>query len=370
MTDTSLKLPFYAKATIILIGLIAFIWILYIAGNIILPFIFSVIIAILLNPIVNFFVRKKVNRIFAIGIALFLTFIVIAGFCTLIFSQTSHLTESLPVLIDKISEMLSQITTWTSDYFHIKPNSIHDWIADRKSELLFNSGSAIGKTLIFLGEGILIAILLPVYIFLILFYKPLLLESIHRIFGTINDKKVSEIIKQINKVIQQYLIGLLIELFIVAALEIIALWILGIEYAILLGIIGALLNLIPYIGGVIAVALPMMIALVTKSTPMFALYIMIIYYIIQLIDNNYIVPKIVASKVKINALFSILAILIGNAVWGIPGMFLSIPLLAIIKLIFDHIDSLKPYGFLLGDTMPSIIHYKSFNINKIKIRHV
>ncbi len=266
--------------------------------------------------------------------------------------------------------MLSQITTWTSDYFHIKPNSIHDWIADRKSELLFNSGSAIGKTLIFLGEGILIAILLPVYIFLILFYKPLLLESIHRIFGTINDKKVSEIIKQINKVIQQYLIGLLIELFIVAALEIIALWILGIEYAILLGIIGALLNLIPYIGGVIAVALPMMIALVTKSTPMFALYIMIIYYIIQLIDNNYIVPKIVASKVKINALFSILAILIGNAVWGIPGMFLSIPLLAIIKLIFDHIDSLKPYGFLLGDTMPSIIHYKSFNINKIKIRHV
>jgi len=85
---------------------------------------------------------------------------------------------------------------------------------------------------------------------------------------------------------------------------------------------------------------------------------MVLFYIIQIIDNNYIVPKVVASKVKLNALFSIIVVFIGNALWGVPGMFLSIPLLAIVKLICDHIESLKPWGFLLGDTMPPLIKIK------------
>jgi len=109
-----------------------------------------------------------------------------------------------------------------------------------------------------------------------------------------------------------------------------------------------------------------MVALATKSTPWYPLYVLVGYYIIQLIDNNYIVPYIVASKVKINALFSIIVVFIGNALWGVPGMFLSIPLIAVVKLIFDHIDSLKPWGFLLGDSMPSILRIKPIRIMPIK----
>jgi predicted PurR-regulated permease PerM len=114
--------------------------------------------------------------------------------------------------------------------------------------------------------------------------------------------------------------------------------------------------MIPYIGGIVAVAMPMIVALVTKTTPIYALYVLLAYYVIQLIDNNYIVPIIVASKVKINALFSIIVVIAGNALWGIPGMFLSIPLLAIVKLICDHIEPLKPWGFLLGDSMPPLLN--------------
>jgi predicted PurR-regulated permease PerM len=209
--------------------------------------------------------------------------------------------------------------------------------------------------------------LLPVYIFLILFYQPIIIESIRRFFAESNQKEVSEIISQTKTVIQRYLTGLVIEAIIVAALDTVALLILGIEYAFLLGIIGALLNIIPYIGGLIAVALPMIVALVTKSSPFYALYVLAAYYFIQIIDNNYIVPKIVASKVKINALFSIIVIIAGNALWGIPGMFLSIPLLAIVKLICDHIESLKPLGFLLGDTMPPLLKISQI-IKKIKIK--
>ena len=193
---------------------------------------------------------------------------------------------------------------------------------------------------------------------MILFYQPLLLDFIHKLFRTENQSQVTVIVTQTKTVVQRYLVGLLIEAVIIATLNSVGLLILGIDYAILIGILGALLNVIPYIGGLVAVAMPMMIALVTKSSPIFALYVMAVYYFIQLIDNNYIVPKIVASKVRVNALVSIIVVLAGGALWGVPGMFLSIPLTAIIKVICDNIESLKPFGFLLGDTMPDIAIFK------------
>lgn len=194
---------------------------------------------------------------------------------------------------------------------------------------------------------------------MILFYQPLLIEFLHRLFGKSNRDKVSEIINQIKTLIQQYLIGLLIEVVIIAALYTIGLLILGIEYALILGILGALLNLIPYLGSIIAASLPMIIAIITKPSPWFALLVLALYIFIQFIDNNFIVPKIVASKVKINALASIIAVVTFGALWGIQGMLVAIPLIAIAKLIFDHIDSLKPWGFVLGDDMPSLSSRKT-----------
>jgi len=363
--EKELKIPFYAKVTIFLIGIFALLTMLYIAKGIIVPLVFAIIIAILLNPVVNFFVRKRINRVLSIVITLLLTFLVIAGFGAFFFSQASRFSESWPLFVDKFTETLNQAITWASGYFDIDPTKIHEWIARTKSELIDTSGAAIGKTIVTVGSGLVILFLLPLYIFLILFYQPLLLDFIHKLFAEIHQSQVSEIVSQTKTVVQRYLFGLVIEAIIVATMNSVALLLLGIQYAILIGIIGALLNLIPYIGGLVAVALPMMIAIVTKSTAWYALYVLGAYYFIQLVDNNYIVPKIVASKVKINALFSILVVIAGNALWGIPGMFLSIPLLAIVKLIFDHIEPLKPWGFLLGDTMPSLLKIPPI-IKKIK----
>ena len=202
---------------------------------------------------------------------------------------------------------------------------------------------------------------------MILFYQPILIEFIRRISGSNYESHVREIVTQIKTVIQRYLVGLVIEAAIMAALNTIALLILGIQYAFILGILAALLNVIPYIGGIIAVAMPMMVALATKSTAWYAFYVLALYYFIQLIDNHYISPYIVASKVKINALFSVIIVLVGNALWGVPGMFLAMPLLAIVKLICDHIEQLKPFGFLLGDTMPPLLKIELI-IKKIKIK--
>jgi predicted PurR-regulated permease PerM len=140
---------------------------------------------------------------------------------------------------------------------------------------------------------------------------------------------------------------------------------LGIDYAIILGITGAILNIIPYVGGVIAIALPMIIAFVTKDSISYPILVFFVYIFIQFIDNHFIIPKIVASRVQINALISVIVVLIGSALWGIPGMFLSIPLTAIIKVIFDHIEPLKPWGYLLGNVVPTASKF-SFNKQKNK----
>ena len=348
-------IPFYAKTTILLIGLFVFIAMLYIAQDILLPLVFAVLIAIVLQPVLKIFLRLGINRVISIIITLFLTIIVIAAFGLFLYSQISRFSDSWPILVEKFNTTSNEIITYLSGYFDINPMKIHEWIKQTQSEIINANTAMIGKTLSQVGGWLVAVFLVPVYIFLILLYEPLILEFIHKVFGKSNQNQVGEVVGQTKTVIQRYLFGLMIEAVIVATLQAGTLFIMGIEYAILLGILGALLNTIPYIGGLVAVALPMMVAMITIDSAMYPIYILVVYYIIQLIDNNFIVPKIVASKVKINALFSIIVVIAGNVLWGIPGMFLSIPLLAIVKLIFDNIEPLKPWGLLLGDTMPSML---------------
>ncbi|MGQ7870369.1 AI-2E family transporter [Sunxiuqinia sp. sy24] len=353
--DKILQLPFYAKASLILIGLYVLISMLYIGRSIIVPLVFAVIIAIVLHPVINFFTRMGIKRVIAIIITIFLSFLVIAAFGGLIMLQASKFSQSWPIMVDRISDMINEAISALSVYADISPGEVNAYIEQGKEEMLNLGKAAIGDTIVTIGSTIMVLLLVPVYVFIILFYHSLLVDFLHQVFGKSDQAQVSTIISKTKSVVQRYLVGLIIEAVIIAVMNSVALLALGIEYAILLGIIGALLNVIPYVGGLVAVALPMIVALATETSDMYAVYVLVLYYIIQLIDNNYIVPIIVSSKVKINALFSIIVVFAGNALWGIPGMFLSIPLLAIVKLIFDHIEPLKPWGFLFGDTMPSFL---------------
>jgi predicted PurR-regulated permease PerM len=350
-----MKFPLTAKISLFLMGLVSLLLILYVAQGVILPLIFAIIIAIILHPVVNLIIRLRINRIIAIAITLVLSLIVIAGFSTFLYSQFKSLSESLPIFISRGTQIFNETNEWASSYFDLNPERIDGWIAKFKTEVVNNSGDRIGKTLLNLGTLLGAFFIIPVYIFLLLYYHPLLLEFFRRLFGEGNRGEVNSIIAEVKTVIQSYLVGLSIEVAIVATLYTIGLLILGIEYALVLAILGALLNLIPYLGAILAALMPMLVAFATKSSPWFAFLVLAMYIFIQIIDNNLIVPKIVASKVKINMLVSIFVVIAFGILWGIPGMFLSIPLTAIIKLIFDHIEPLKPWGFLIGDTMPPIL---------------
>jgi predicted PurR-regulated permease PerM len=346
--------PFYIKAPLILIGTIAFLYVLYLGQSIFVPLVFALFISILVNPIVNFLIRHKVPRIIAIFVGLLVVMILTAALLFFISMQFSMFAKTYPELKLKFTETGNDLVNWCALKMNLEPDAIINWISDTGKKFLDNMTGSLGATILTVGNALVLMVLIPVEVFLILFYKHLLLEFIRKLFNQTHHKAVADVLYSINGLIRSYLFGLVIEGVIVATLNSVGLLVLGIRYAIILGITGAILNVIPYIGGIIAFALPMITAFVTKS-PISAVWVFVVYTVIQFIDNHYLVPYVVASKVKINALIAIVVVLAGNFLWGIPGMFLAIPLTALIKVVCDHIEPLKPYGFLLGDTVPPSI---------------
>ena len=360
----TVKFPFYAKASLIFIGLISLIGTLYIGRGIIIPLIYATILATVLSPLVIFLEKKGMNRLWAIIISLFTMLIMLVMLGMFFYSQIDMFTQTLPKLIEKFSNALTRLLNWSSEHYNVSPKRLKGTITDLEVEIMNYGKSSIGATLSMFGNILTLVLLIPVYIFMILFYQPLLLDFIRKLFGKANQKEVESVMISTKFIIQKYLSALMLEAIIVATLNSVALLIIGVEYAIMLGVMGAIINVIPYIGGIISIALPIIVAMATMPSASYSLVILVAYLVIQFFDVHYIVPKIVASKVRLNALVSIIAVLTGGAIWGVPGMFLSIPLTAIVKVIFDHIEDLKPWGFLLGDTIPAI------RIMKLKTKQV
>ncbi len=361
------NLPFYAKASLTLIGLFVLINMLSIGRSIIVPLLFASIFSILLSTVVDFLVQKKMDRLFAIILTVCVAVLIGALLTAWISTKANLLIDAYPLLMEKLDKLQAQFIPWFADHFNLDARTANKWVNDARTDLTHLSGSSIGDTLVSVGGIVGILLLLPVYIFLFLYYQPILIEFVHRAVGRQHENELSIVLSQTRSILKGYFAGLLIELVIVAILNSIGLLALGIQFAILLGIGGAVLNMIPYIGGAIQLVITMLMALLTKVDPMYAVYVAIVFFAIQVVDNNFIMPKIVGSKVKINALVAIVVVIAGGALWGVAGMFLAIPMIALIKVVFDRIEELQPWGFLLGDTMPPMVRIKLPGKRKVNV---
>ena len=343
------KYPFYLKTTVILFGLILFIYVIFNLREILVPLAFSVLLAVLLNPLINLFQSWHIPKVIAITLALLLAFVLIAAIIYFISVELASFSDKLPVLKSKSAELVNKCQQAINREFNIPIKKQQQYISQAENGIQPLIAATVGTVMGTLG----MVVLLPVYTFLFVYYKILILNFLYESFAETNSKEVSIVLKQVKGAIQSYMFGLLLEALIVATLNAAALFALGVDYAILLGLLGAILNILPFIGGILAVLLPLIIATITKDGFNTQIAVMIAYTIIQFIDNHFLVPYIVSSKVKINALISIIIVLLGWAVWGVPGMFLSIPFIGILKIIFDRIPELKHWGKLLGSEVPT-----------------
>lgn len=363
MTET-IKLPFYAKLTCILLILISFGAITYIGSNIITPILLAFLFTVLLLPLHSFLYLKLR---FPIYIASFLTVVIfvlcIAAILAFISFQVTDIANDFDIIKKNAIAFFNNVQSYINEKFQISIWEQKRYIEKVTSDSVQNGPGTIGTAIGSLSNVLFDGMLVIVFTFLFLLYKTHFILFLAKLFSKEDHSKLKVIITQIKISINNYILGLIFELFVVSILTGLGLWIIGAKYFILLGLITGILNLIPYIGIMIAGALTVLSSLTATPDVSIILSILIVNIIVQFIDNNILVPLIINSKVEINALVSIIGIIVGGGVAGISGMFLAIPLLAILKIIFDRIESLEPWGYLMGNHMPKKFTWR---IRKVK----
>ena len=349
MASLKQSAPFYTKLAMVLVSLIALFYIAILGKDILAPLIFALLFAVLLLPVCGFMERRlKFPRSLASLSSVLLLVLSLAGLLYLVGSQVSSLAEDWPQFKQQVLTSVDSLQHWISLKFHIRIKQQMTYVNTATSKLLETGSSVIGDVLVSFSSLLVFLVFILIDTFFLLYYRRLIIKFLVAVFKEENSVLVYDIIAEIQSRIRQYILGLLLEMVIVATASGLALWILGVEYALLLGLLIGLFNLIPYIGIACALVLSTVVTFASAGTAKLLLVICTILGI-HLVDSNVLLPVIVGSKVRINALITILAVIVGENVWGITGTFLAIPVIAIIKIVFDRIEPLKPWGMLLGD---------------------
>lgn len=347
---TSNPKPFYHQLShgLIAIGLITLG--IYLGQDIIVPLAMAALLAVLLRPFEAWLIRLGVPKVLAITIAVTVTVLVLSGIAILISMQISNFAEEWPKLKNNINDAYRDIRKWIRREYSVSYRQQDQYLKNAQTKTLENFQAA--ETLNIITGPLGSLVLVPIYIFLFLYYRAMLLHFIVVLFAEKHKAKVLETVGEIKSIIQSYMVGLMLETGAVAIMNSVGLLILNVQYAILLGVMAAILNLVPYIGGLVAIVLAVMVTFINHPDIYTLAGVAGVFLVVQFIDNNLLVPLVIGSKVRINALVSIVGVLLGGALAGISGMFLSIPVIAILKVIFDRVDGLKPWGVLLGDETP------------------
>lgn len=339
--------PSYQRFSLITLGLVALVFALSVLQTLVVPLLFSLFLAILLDPLVKVFTRWHLPRFLGISVAVLIAMAALAGLGYFIATQATHFSEAIPQLKEKLADFGVEIENWLGRKTTVEPADVEAAMDKVKEEGMEKSGAIVGGTLSTVGTMFGFFFLLPVFTFLIIYYKELFHNFLALLFKMKDQHTLEEVLGQTKGVVQSYLLGLIFEAAIVATLNWVGLMVIGVKYALLMAVLGAVLNLIPYIGMIIATILPMVVAIAFQDIQA-ALWVLALYSVVQFVDNHFIVPLVVASRVQVNALMSIVVVIAGGMLWGIPGMFLSIPLSAMLKVIFDRIPGLQPWGYVLG----------------------
>lgn len=344
-------------------------YLIYVGNGVMAPLLMAFFISIVLLPVYRFFKRKRFPEVLAIVMALLLLVVLVVLIGWFFSSQVSRLISDFPQIRENVSKHLTTLSGWINQKTHFSTERQLDLINEQSNKLLnyaggMLSGAAASVTSIFIFVG-----LLPIYIFLMLFYKNLLLRFVFMWFPQETHAKVEEAMRETQVIIKSYLVGLLIQISYITVLLGGLLLLFGIEHALLIGVIFAILNLIPYVGALIGNIIGVLLTL-TSSEEVWPIFVVLgTIAAVQFLDNNILMPRIVGSKVKINALTSIVGVIVAGSLAGISGMFLSLPTIAVLKIIFDRSTHLKQWGVLFGDEQPKLSPM-SFPVFRMRSRKV
>lgn len=341
--------PFYFRATIYLLLAGLMVAFLILARNILIPFTIAVVFTFLLLPVSRRLEHWRIPKVLAILISIILALACFVAMIYFFYSQVISFVNDWPAMQEALTTKWVNFQQFISETFHVTKLEQQVWLKTRIQESAATGGVLVLG--IFSATTTLLAsfALIPIYIFFLTLYKDKFREFVLLIIKEDKNDHALMVVKKVSVVSQKYLRGIFLDVVILSVLNSTGFLILGLPHAILFGVLAAVLNIIPYIGVLIGSILPILMAFLTKDSMTYPLAVLGICFFVQFLDNNFITPYVVGSSVSINPLTAILALVGSSLIWGIPGMILCMPLTGMAKVVCDNVESLKPYGFLIGE---------------------
>lgn len=312
------------------------------AQDIVIPLLLSAFLAVILLPVVNR-LERKLSLMLSVSIVLVVTFLILAGAVWIVGDQLSRLANDLPNLENKFIHFVDTISNEARSLLGMSSAELNQL----QREALKEISTYFTNLLLSTTNTISLLIQIPIYIFLFLLYRDRFKVFFRSLFPESNEVMWKS---DVENVLQGYISGLLIVTVIIMILNTTGLLILGIDHAIFFGVFSGLLTIIPYIGIFIGALLPAIFALLTKDSMWYALGVVAIFSIVQFLEGNFITPRITGSKVSINALAAIVALLVGGKILGVVGMILAVPITGVLKVVLSYSTHLRPFVILLEDS--------------------
>jgi predicted PurR-regulated permease PerM len=342
-------IPAYIKYFIILSSLVLSVYVLIVGQSILSPLVSAFIVALLLHPLSRLIEKLKVNRGISSLLSILVVLLAVFGLSYFFSSQVGSITRDLNSIGARFNELIDRGHSWMESTFGVEQQEQTRYLKDSLNRFLENSTAAFTRTLSATADFFTGFFLFLIALFFLLYYRRFFVEFIYKWYKPEAYPTVGSTIHKVEMVVRSYIVGLFTVILIVAILNSLGLMILGIEHAIFFGALAAVLTIIPYIGILIGSLLPILFALVTKDSLWYPVGVALLFWGVQFLEGNFITPNIVGGKVSINPFAAIIALFLGGMIWGALGMILSIPLLAIIKVLCDTVESLQPIGFLLDN---------------------
>lgn len=344
------------------------VYVMVIAKSVIVPLLFSIFFAILLLPVSQWLERYKVPRVLSSFGAILFGIILFSSILFFFYSQMNDFAQDADMFVERLNEMLASTNQLLGDYFAIESIRL-DQIAQTLINFVRDNVGSITQQIGGAASTLTSVLLVPIFVFLILLLRDILKNFLMKAFGqgdTGQEKKVTTIIANVKSTVQNYITGVLIVMGILSVLYSILLTVIGVDHAIFFGVFAGMMNIIPFIGPLFGSILPILYALITMDSLFYPLIILLGFYVIQLFEGNLITPVIVGSQVSMNALVTLLLLVVGAQIWGLSGMILFIPMGAIVKVICDEVDQLNHYGYVMGRTTDDKSEERSILAKKVR----
>ena len=342
------KLTFKIRFSFTLLAIILFIYAIIIAKDFLYPIAFGILASYLIYPFVNFLEKNKIPRILAISLSLIIIIILMYLTASFIYSRLENLANGFPGLKKQALKNIEELLISIENNIPVGGTTMENFLKTRISFIFENSGIFFNNVFTATAGTIFKLLLLPVYVFLFLFYRTKFAHFILMITPYENRLIVVKILRDISKIVSKYLSGVLVVVLLLSLINSFGLMIIGLKYAVIIGIISGFPAFIPYFGSILGGIIATCFSVLVSDDPVITFKIVIFYLVVVFIEHNILTPNIVGNNLRINPFIIILSLIIAGTIWGIPGMVVIVPFMAFLKIITKYYPGLKPYAFLLG----------------------